>query len=130
LVIELVHHARKTGGAEITVDDGRGGSALLAKVRSARVLNGMTESEATKVGIEKRRSIFRVENGKANLIAPADKADWYQLVSVDLGNGDNVGVVTTWKWPDAFDGVEVSHLRAVQTAIAAGRWRESSQAKD
>ena len=38
---ELVHHARKTNGAEITVDDGRGGSALLAKVRSARVLNGV-----------------------------------------------------------------------------------------
>jgi hypothetical protein len=128
--IELVHHARKTGGAEITVDDGRGGSALLAKVRSARVLNGMTEGEAAKAGVEKRRSFFRVEKGKANLIAPADNADWYQLVSVDLGNGDNVGVVTTWKWPDAFDGVEVSHLRAVQTAIAAGRWRENSQAKD
>jgi hypothetical protein len=31
---------------------------------------------------------------------------------------------------DVFDGVEVSHLRAVQTAIEAGRWRESSQAKD
>ena len=41
--IELVHHARKTGGAEVTVDDGRGGSALLAKVRSARTLNGMSE---------------------------------------------------------------------------------------
>jgi hypothetical protein len=44
--------------------------------------------------------------------------------------GDNVGVVTSWTWPDAFDGVEVSHLRAVQSAIAAGRWRENSQAKD
>jgi hypothetical protein len=34
--IELVHHTRKTGGAEITTEDGRGGSALLAKARSGR----------------------------------------------------------------------------------------------
>jgi hypothetical protein len=134
--IELVHHARKTNGAEITVDDGRGGSALLAKVRSARTLNGMTNDEASRAGVENRRAYFRVENGKANLSPPADKADWYRFESFDLGNGDDgqlgdsVGVVTRWAWPDAFDGVTVSDLRRVQAAIAAGRWRESPQAKD
>jgi hypothetical protein len=30
---------------------------------------------------------------------------------------------------DAFDGVTVSDLRAVQAAVAAGRWRENAQAK-
>ena len=134
--IELVHHARKTGGAEITVDDGRGGSALLAKVRSARTLNGMTDDEAARAGVENRRSYFRVQNGKANLSPAPDKADWYRLESFDLGNGgdgqpsDSVAVVTRWAWPNAFDGVTVSDLRAVQAAIAAGRWRESPQAKD
>jgi hypothetical protein len=134
--IELVHHARKTGGAEITVDDGRGGSALLAKVRSARTLNGMTASEAARAGVENRRAYFRVQNGKANLLPATDKADWYRLESFDLGNagdgqpGDSVGVVTRWTWPDAFDGVTVSDLRAVQASIGAGRWRESPQAKD
>jgi hypothetical protein len=50
---------------------------------------------------------------------------------VDLANGDKVGVVTQWKWPDLFDGITVSDLRAAQKAVAAGgRWRESSQAKD
>jgi hypothetical protein len=134
--IELIHHARKTGGAEITVDDGRGGSALLAKVRSARTLNGMTEDEAARAGVEDKRSYFRVQNGKTNLSPPSDKAEWYRLESFDLGNGsdgqpgDSVGVVTRWTWPDAFDGVTVSDLRAVQVAIAAGRWRENAQAKD
>jgi len=134
--IELVHHARKTGGAEITVEDGRGGSALLAKVRSARTLNGMTDEEAARAGVENRRSYFRVENGKANLSPAPDKADWYRLESFDLGNGgddrpgDSVGVMSRWTWPDAFDGVTVSDLRAVQAAIAAARWRESPQAKD
>jgi hypothetical protein len=134
--IELVHHARKTGGAEITVEDGRGASALLMKARSARTLNGMTEDEAARAGVENRRAYFRVQNGKANLSPPADRADWYRLESFDLGNGsagraaDSVGVVTRWKWPDAFDGVTVANLRAVQAAIANGRWRENPQAKD
>jgi hypothetical protein len=127
--IELVHHARKTGGAEITVDDGRGGSALLAKVRSARTLNGMTEEEATKAGVENRRAYFRVQNGKANLTAAAGNADWYRFVSVELGNGDSIGVVAPWTWPDALVGVTVSDLRAVQAEVAKGRWRENAQAK-
>ncbi len=85
--IELVHHARKTNGAEITVDDGRGGSALLAKVRSARTLNGMTDNEAARAGVENRRAYLRVQNGKANLAPPAGAAEWYRLESFDLGNG-------------------------------------------
>jgi hypothetical protein len=65
--IDLVHHSRKTGGAEVTVEDGRGAVALLAKARSARVLNTMSEDEAAKAGVENRRVHFRVSNGKANL---------------------------------------------------------------
>ncbi len=129
--VELVHHARKTNGvAEITVDDGRGGSALLAKVRSARTLNGMTENEAARAGVENRRAYFRVQNGKANLAPPAEGSDWYRIEPVALGNGDSVGVVTRWTWPDAFDGVTVSDLRKAQAAIAVGRWRASIQSKD
>jgi hypothetical protein len=128
--IELVHHSRKTGGAEITVEDGRGGSALLAKARSARVLNGMSEEEAARAGVDKRRVFFRVENGKANLAPAADQAAWHQLVSVDLANGDSVAAVTKWTWPNAFDGVTVRDLREVQSRIAAGHYRESPQATD
>jgi AAA domain len=128
--VEVVHHCRKTGGAEITVEDGRGGSALLAKARSARVLNGMSEDEAARAGVEKRRSFFRVDNGKANLSPAGEKADWRQLIGVEIGNGDNVVAVTEWKWPDAFDGVTVSNLREVQEKIAAGRYRESPQSQD
>jgi hypothetical protein len=102
----------------------------------AQTLNGMSADEATRAGVENRRAYFRVRNGKANLSPPMDASEWYRLESFDLGNSgdgqpsDSVGVVTRWKWPDAFDGVTVSDLRAVQVAIAAGRWRESSQAKD
>ena len=126
--VELVHHSRKTGGAEITVEDGRGGSALLNKARSARVLNGMSPDEAARAGVENPRSFFRVANGKANLSPGSDKAAWHQLIGVEIGNGDNVVAVTQWSWPDAFEGVTVSDLRDVQAKIAAGRYRESPQA--
>jgi AAA domain len=128
--IELVHHARKTAGAEITVDDGRGASALLAKARSARVLNGMTPDQAARAGVENSRSYFQVSNGKANLSPGSDKAEWYQRIGVEIGNGDSVVAVTPWKWPDAFDGVTVHDLRAVQDKIAAGHYRESPQSTE
>ena len=142
--IDLVHHSRKTGGAEVTVEDGRGASALLSAARSARVLNQMTEDEAGKAGVDNRRLFFRVDNGKANLAAPVDGADWYKLVSVDLGNGtppngidinryegDSVGVVTAWQWPDPFEDITTADLRAAQEAVSAGGpWRENCQAGD
>jgi AAA domain len=137
--IELIHHARKTNGAEITVEDGRGASALIAAARSVRVLNAMTKEEAETAGVgESSRFYFRENIGKANLAPPSTKATWFRLEGVPLGNGsggdiddqDYVGVATPWRWPDAFAGVTLSDLGAVQARISEGRWRENSQAKD
>lgn len=135
--INLVHHSRKTGGNEVSVEDGRGASALASAARSARAFNQMTDAEAAKAGVENRRSFFRVDNGKANLAPPSDKATWYHLVGVPLGNGpggtdgDVVGVVTQWEWPDPLADVSVEMLRAAQRAVAAGGpWRADTQAKD
>lgn len=134
--IELVHHTRKTNGNETTVEDGRGAVSLLNAARSARVLNAMSKDERERAGVKPSEAYFRVENGKANLAPPSEGADWYQVASVDLGNGseyepsDNVGAVRRWKWPDPFDGVTAGDLYAVQKAIEAGQWRESPQAKD
>lgn len=129
--IELLHHPRKTGGAEITVEDGRGAVALLSASRSARVLNRMTKEEATKATIDERElwRHFRVDNGKASMAHP-QHANWYRLASVALGNGDDVGVAIGWSWPDPFDGVTVHDLRAVQKAVSeGGPWRANHQAK-
>lgn len=134
--VELVHHTRKTNGAETTVEDGRGAVALLNAARSARVLNAMSKDERERAGVKPNEAYFRVENGKANLAPPSEGAEWFQVASVDLGNGDafepadNVGAVRSWSWPDPFDGVTASDLRAVQMAIDGGQWRENTQAKD
>jgi AAA domain len=128
--IELVHHSRKTGGADVTVEDGRGGSALLAKARSARTLNVMSADDAETAGVESPRQYFRVTSGKSNMAPPVAESEWYRLQSVELGNGDSVGVVTRWTWPDALHGVTVADLRAVQAIVAKGRYRQNAQAKD
>ena len=135
---DLVHHSRKTGGAEITVEDGRGASALLAAARSGRVLNPMTKEEAERAGVEKPRGFFRADNGKANLAPPPDKSEWFALKSVSLDNGgdnpfdqpDYVAVVTPWQWPDTMETVTVAHLRATQALVATGEWLEAVQGKD
>jgi AAA domain len=131
--IELLHHPRKTGGAEVTVEDGRGASALLSASRSARVLNRMSVQEADDAGLEKATAwrYFRVDNGKASMAPPPEKADWYQLTSVALGNGDDVGVATAWPWPDPFEGVTTHDLRAAQKEVSeGGPWRANNQASD
>lgn len=136
--VDLIHHTRKTYGAELTVEDGRGASALHAAVRSARVLNVMTDADANKFGVEQRRAYFKVENGKSNLSPPPDAADWFHFEPVSLGNGpannvleggDSVGVVTKWKVPDPLDGVTGRDFEKAATAIRGGEWRADPQAK-
>ena len=51
-------------------------------------------------------------------------------MSVDLGNGDSVGVIEGWSWPDPFSDVRVADLRAVQRAVSVGVWRESPRSND
>ncbi len=127
--IELVHHTRKTNGIEATTEDSRGGSALLAAARSGRVLNRMTADEREQAGIapEDLTTYFTVTRDKANL-APIGKRTWRRMVSVDLANGESVGVAEVWEWPDTFDGFDSKDLLAVQHAIDGKQPRYSDQA--
>ena len=134
--IELIHHVRKTGGNEITVEDGRGAVALLGAARSARALNPMTKEEAERFGIDFPRGYFRSGNGKANLAPPPEKSDWYRLVSEELGNAnqdrpsDFVGVVVPWQVPDITAGVTTEHLEAVRNNLEIKPMRKDAQASD
>ena len=126
--IELVHHTRKTGGAGATVDDGRGAGALLFAARDARVLNTMTAPEAEVAGIDEAHKwrYFRVDNGKANLGPPAEYADWFKIVSVDVGvplnfedDEDTTGVVTAF----AYDSAGASVLLPSRSGIGVAASR-------
>ncbi|CAM5423687.1 AAA family ATPase [Sphingobium scionense] len=136
--IVLVHHTSKAGSGEVTAMSARGAVALINACRSTLVLNRMDKERAEQLGIgdDDRRRYFAVEDDKHNR-APAEKADWYRLASVDLGNGDDdgnpgdsVGVAEPWTAPNPFDDLTVGHLVAVQSAIAAGDWKEHHTAND
>ncbi|TFV71691.1 hypothetical protein E4K64_25525 [Bradyrhizobium frederickii] len=139
VAVHLVDHTRKMSGGEteITTESSRGAKAKTDGCRVVRVVNRMTDAQAVNAGIENPRIYFRTFNDKANLAPPADKSDWFKLESVDLGNapshlqfGDSVGVVTTWEWPDALEGVNGPIVDRVFEEIKGGTWRESSQSPE
>lgn len=128
--IELVHHTRKTNGEEATTESARGATALLSAARSGRVLNKMSDNEKENAGVQNDpATYFSVTRDKANL-APVGKRIWRRMASVELGNGDSVGVAEVWEWPDTFDGVTAKDLLAVQRALDGKGLRYSDQVED
>ena len=93
------------------------------------------QAEAAGVPHEERRSYFRVDNGKANMTPPMEKAEWRKFVSEPLDNGtqedpgDWVGVVTKWELPDPFDGAGSGDLAKVQAKIETGAWAKDPRQK-
>jgi len=132
VAIELVHHTRKMGSteAETTVESARGAKALTDAARDTRVLNRMARDEGEKAGVDNHRLYFRTYSDKANMAPPADRSDWFKLESVALANGDDVGVVVPWDWPDPFAEVTAEHVKRVQAAVAEGEYRESVLSKE
>ena len=128
--IELVHHTRKTNGEEATTESGRGASALLGAARSGRVLNKMSNELKAEAGVlDDPATYFAITRDKANL-APVGDREWRRMASVELANGDSVGVVEVWTWPDAFDGMSANDLLNVQNALDGKSARYSDQAGD
>lgn len=140
--IEVVHHVRKSEGRDVTVEDARGAVSLLAAARSARVLNRMTDDQATAAGVPRqdRFSYFSVSRGKANLAAMNGSMEWRHLVSVALNNGaglskpqDHAGVVTEWQWPGSEQVVETvtpDQLRQIETLLDNGEFKPAPNAKN
>lgn len=135
--ILLVHHSRKLNGGEADIDAARGGSAIAAAVRSARVLNVMSSEAAKGFGIaeSQRRSHVRIDDAKANL-APVGAASWFRLTGIDLENStaerpsDMVAVAEHWSPPDPLSGLPGNAVDLVEEAVAGRGYRENAQAKD
>jgi hypothetical protein len=116
--VEMIHHTRKSNGAEVSADDMRGAVAVRDACRAVRVISPMSEAEAQKLNIEveRRRFYFYAQDVKANLTPPVDSRQWFHLASVDLGNGDGtypadkIGVVEPWTLPDALDDVSAQDV--------------------
>jgi hypothetical protein len=125
--IGLAHHLRKTTAAEFTAQDARGAGAMINAARSVLVLQRMGVEAAQEFRIEAcdRKRYFSVYDDKNNKAPPAAHAEWYEFVSVGLGNGDDtgpedsIGALQRWQAPDAFGGVTSRQLLNIQRQIEA-----------
>ena len=127
----LVHHTRKgtAAGTAGDIEGARGGKALSDGARVGLTLAAMTVEEAGECGVplgERWRHV-RLDDGKANLAPRADRAKWFKLVGISLGNGDemypngdNVQAMEPWTPPSAFGGATVAELNIVLDRIEQG----------
>jgi hypothetical protein len=118
--VHLIHHVRKGNGDDATIDSVRGAGSLIGAARSARVINKVTEEDAMRLGIDEReaRGIFRVDDGKANLAPPAEKAVYRRMVGVQLPNDEWVGVATAFDLPDPFENITNKMVLDMQNIVA------------
>ena len=138
----LIHHFRK-GGQGGDSEAFRGAAAVQGAARIMSTLSVMSGEEADKLGVpvEEKWQYIRKDSAKANLAPQAEKADWFQLTGVPLGNatleyplGDSVQTVLPWKPPTAFDGVPWGDVLRCLEMIDAGPgegefYSEATQAK-
>jgi hypothetical protein len=140
--VHLWHHSRKMGGEKATVEAARGAGSFVDACRSVRILETMTVKEHDELkpsvpDIKERGWYFKAFNGKRNFAPPADQADWFTYKSVTLNNGgsdlfdddgDNVGVVTPWYYPQiAVPTItEADAARIIETIKAGGPWRANA----
>jgi hypothetical protein len=125
--VELVSHTRKTNGNEVGGEDARGAKALIDGARSGRTVNPMTEQEGEKAGLGPGEfmSIFRLDNGKPNMVKRVSGSTWRLMASVMVecedGGTEDVGVCDAWSWPSkeeaaaAKDEVERKRLTPEKT---------------
>jgi RecA-family ATPase len=118
--IGLVHHIRKGNGEDASIDSVRGAGSLIGAARAARVVNRMSADDAAKLGIDETeaRSVFRVDDGKANLAPPASAALYRKMEGVKIDNGEWIGVCVPYTLPDAFDGISGKDAKAAQRIVA------------
>lgn len=126
----LVHHTRK-GMAEHAgdIEGARGGKSLSDAARVGLTLTAMTEEEAKGAGLQanERWRYLRLDDGKPNLTMRGSKPRWFKLVSVPLGNGDDlhpdgdtVQTIKPWEPPSAFGDMTDADANSVLDDIDRG----------
>lgn len=95
----VAHHNSKPPGGDSSghagnMHAGRGASSIPYAARVALTLMPMTPKEAIEYGREGQHLDFvRLDDAKANNSKASPRARWFERVSVDLPNGDSVGVL-------------------------------------
>jgi len=78
----------------------------------------MTQNEAAQAGVENRHFYMRIGDVESNLAPPsADINQWFEKKSVPIENGEYVGALAAWRWPDAFKGVTPESAAEVRRRV-------------
>jgi hypothetical protein len=120
IAMEIIAHNRK-GGEAGDINNVRGAGAIIAQARRGRVLTRMSADEAGKLGVQPKEAgyYFRIDNGKANLLPPAEKAAWFKSATVWLGNAtselpaDAYGVPERFKPQPTLDAMTYQQVQAI-----------------
>ncbi len=92
--IVLVHHTRKGNADEPpTIEASRGGKALSDGCRVGEIILPLSQADKKHFGLsdDEARDIVRMDSVKANY-SRKGAGSYFRLESVELGNGDRVGV--------------------------------------
>lgn len=124
--VSLAHHVRKPSGGEASAFDARGAVAMINACRSVLVLQKMSKEVSDSMCVPEcdRKKYVSVYDDKNNKAPPATAQDWYEFISVGLGNGDDtgpedsIGALQRWQAPNAFGGATPRQLHNIQTAIS------------
>jgi hypothetical protein len=144
IAIDAPHHTKKGQLTAGDADNGRGGSGMRDAARLVSTLTTMTEDEAKMFAISEidRHDYVRLDPAKVNIARKSQKATWFQLIGVNLGNGtaeypngDDVQTVVPWMPPDTWANLSTAALNAALTEIEAGlgngqRYSDASAATD
>ncbi|RVC75826.1 MAG: hypothetical protein EOS58_06310 [Mesorhizobium sp.] len=114
IAIDLPHHMSKGAADPGNANRGRGASALKDAIRLGYTLTHMSADEAKTFGIaeDQRRQYVRVDPAKVNIAPQARAAQWFRLVSQNIGNsskdnpqGDDIQVMAPWSPPELMAGM-------------------------
>jgi hypothetical protein len=129
IAIDAPHHVSKGAADPGNPDRGRGASAMNAAARLVYSLTPMSSSEAEQFGTpeDERRDYVRLDRAKLNTARSSGPADWFRLVSVNIGNadatypaGDDVQVVEIWNPPASWAGIDQGTINAILNTLERG----------
>lgn len=113
--IQVIAHTAKGSGLNNEAhagssDAGRGASSQRDALRFLHTFARMSADTAEKYGIppEEYIRLVRFDNAKNNFALPDAEAQWFRLETIELANGDRVGV------PEPFDMGEIIQQAQVQ----------------
>jgi hypothetical protein len=123
IAVCILHHTRKGGASSPgDLDTARGASAIAGAVRVALTLCGMSEGDASNLGLpidaHARSHYVRLDDAKQNYAAVLD-AEWFEKVVHPLDNGELVPAAEPWTPPPQKQASQ-TEMASLASAIARG----------